>query len=111
MTGLLWAALLVMTLLGSVASWMLKLASRDLVPTHLLRDWHLYAGGAGYLCAALINIWVLRHMDLSVVMPMTALTYVWTLILARLFIGEKLNARKIAGVAAILGGVVLIATM
>jgi drug/metabolite transporter (DMT)-like permease len=50
-------------------------------------------------------------MDLSVVLPMTALTYVWTLILARLFIGEKLNARKIAGVAAILGGVVLIATM
>lgn len=111
MTGVLWVALLLMTLLGSVASWMLKLASKDLSPARLLRDWHLYAGGSGYVCAALINIWVLRYMDLSVVLPMTALTYVWTLILARLFLGERLNVLKIGGVAAILGGVVLIATM
>ncbi|MCI1747021.1 MAG: DMT family transporter [Acidipropionibacterium sp.] len=111
MTGLVWSALLVMTLLGSLASWMLKLASADLRPTHLIRDWHLYAGGAGYLCAALINIWVLRYMDLSAVLPLTALTYVWTLILARLFLGERLNRWKIGGVTAILLGVALIATM
>lgn len=111
MTALLWSGLLVMTLLGSLASWMLKLASADLRPRHLIADWHFYAGGVGYLCAALINVWVLRHMDLSMVLPLTAMTYVWTLLLARLLLVEKLNGWRIGGVTAILVGVVLIATM
>lgn len=105
---LLWSAVLLMTLLGSVASLMLKFASADLRPTSLLRDWHFYAGGFGYLLAALLNIWVLRHLDLSVVLPLTALTYVWTLGIARLVLGELLTWRKVLGVALILVGIVLI---
>ena len=110
MTLLLWAGMLTMTLNGALSSWMLKLASGDLRPARLIRNWHLWAGAAGYLCAAVINIWVLRHMDLSVVLPMTALTYLWTLLLARLFLGESLDRWRIGGVTAILVGVVLIAT-
>lgn len=105
---LLWSAVLLMTLLGSVASLMLKFASADLRPMSLLSDWHFYAGGFGYLLAALLNIWVLRHLDLSVVLPLTALTYVWTLVIARLVLGELLTWRKVMGVALILVGVVLI---
>lgn len=105
---LVWSALLLMTLLGSVASLMLKFASADLRPQRLLRDWHFYAGGAGYLVAALLNIWVLRHLDLSVVLPLTALTYAWTLAIARIVLGESLTWRKLGGVGLILLGVALI---
>lgn len=109
MTAVLIDVLLVMTILGAVSSWMLKLASEDLVPTHLLVDWHFWAGGLGYLMAALLNIWVLRHLDLSLVLPVTALTYVWTLLIGKWFLSEPLNRAKVAGVGAILVGVLLIA--
>lgn len=101
--------LLVMTLMGALSSWMLKLASADLSPRHLVVDWHFYAGGFGYLLAALLNIWVLRHLDLSLVLPVTALTYVWTLAIGHWFLGESVTAAKVAGVGAIVLGVVLIA--
>ncbi|MEL4357144.1 MULTISPECIES: EamA family transporter [unclassified Luteococcus] len=104
------AAVLGMTILGSVASLMLKMASGNTRSRDLLTDWHFHAGGLGYLAAALINIWVLRHLDLSVVLPLTALTYVWTLLIARAFLGERLTWRKLAGVGLILLGVVLIAS-
>ncbi|MEL4503950.1 EamA family transporter [Luteococcus sp. H138] len=103
-------AVIGMTVLGAVASLMLKLASGNLRVAHLLTDWHFYAGGLGYLSAALVNIWVLRHLELSVVLPLTALTYVWTLLIARVFLGESLTWRKLAGVGLILLGVLLIAT-
>lgn len=103
-------AVIGMTLLGALASLMLKLASGNLRATALLTDWHFYAGGLGYLGAALVNIWVLRHLDLSVVLPLTALTYVWTLLIARVFLAERLTWRKLLGVGLILLGVLLIAT-
>lgn len=108
MTWLLVVVLLVMTVLGALASWMLKLASADLAPSHLIRDPHFWAGGFGYVLAACLNIWVLRHLDLSVVLPMTALTYVWTLVIGRVFLGERLTSRKVGGVGLVIVGVVLI---
>lgn len=109
MIALVWGTLVLMTMLGSVASVLLKRAASDLRPAQLLRDWHFWAGGTGYALAALLNIWVLRHLDLSVVLPFTGLTYVWTLLIARAFLGEQLTWRKAVGVGLILLGVVLIA--
>ena len=76
MTAMIWVAVVTMTVLGAAASLMLKLAAADLSFPAVLRDWHLWAGGLGYLLAAVLNVWVLRHLDLSVVLPLTALTYV-----------------------------------
>lgn len=107
MTVVLAGVLLVMTLLGALGSWMLKLASAS--GGAAIRTWHLYAGAAGYGLAALLNIWVLRHADLSVVLPLTSLTYVWTLAIGHFALGERLTARRVGGVLAILVGVTLIA--
>lgn len=108
MTALVWGTILAMTVLGALASWMLKLASGADGLAALVRDWHFWLGGLGYGLAAVMNIWVLRHLDLSVVLPVTSITYVWTLVIARVFLGEHLGVGKIAGVAAIVLGVVLI---
>lgn len=108
MSALVWGALLVMTMLGALASWMLKLAAGAESLGALVRDWHAWAGAFGYGLAALLNIWVLRHADLSVVLPLTSLTYVWTLILGRWALGEQLGPRKVGGVALIVAGVALI---
>ena len=58
--------------------------------------------------SALINIWVLRYMDYSVVLPLTSLTYMWTMILSYLILKEKITKRKIVGVILVLIGAVFV---
>lgn len=107
MTVLVIVAIIAMTLLGAAASWMLKLASSSTI-CGLFVNWRFYAGAAGYGIAALVNIWVLRQLDLSVVLPLTSLTYVWTLIIGHRMLAETITRRRLAGVLAILVGVSLI---
>ena len=77
-----------MTIMGSVAS--------------------LYAGGSLYLAASVLNIYVLRVLDYSSVLPLSAFTYVWTMFLARIKFGEKLTRRKMAGIFLVVVDAVLI---
>ena len=65
-------------------------------------------GGFLYLAAAVLNIWLLRYLDYSVVLPLTSLTYVWTMILSKLFLNEKITGRKMAGVLLLLAGAVMV---
>ena len=68
--------LLVMTLVGSVASLFLKRASGEAGIIAMLKNINLYVGGFLYLLSAVINIWVLKWLDYSVVLPLTSLTYI-----------------------------------
>lgn len=104
-----------MTILGSVASLFLKQASGSLkgdnlmaVALNMLKTPSLYAGGLLYLVASVLNIYVLRVLDYSSVLPLSAFTYVWTMFLARLRFGEKLTKRKMAGVFLVVVGAVLV---
>lgn len=107
--------LFLMTIMGSVASLFLKQASGSLKGESLwdtflnmLKTPSLYAGGALYLAASVLNIYVLRVLDYSSVLPLSAFTYVWTMFLARARFGEKLTLRKMAGVFLIVVGAVLV---
>ena len=100
--------LLVMTLMGSVASLFLKRASGSSGIGKLLLNYNLYVGGILYLLSALLNIWVLRFLDYSVVLPATSLTYLWTMFLSRLFLKEKLTKRKLIGMTLVFAGVLLV---
>lgn len=100
--------LLVMTLLGSVASLSLKKASGSGSLIGLLKNVNLYVGGFLYLSSAVLNIYILRHMDYSVVLPLTSITYIWTMILSYMILKEKITKKKILGVFFIIAGAVLI---
>lgn len=50
---------------------------------------YLYLGGGLYIICALLNIWVLKYLDYSKMLPLTSITYIWTLILAFLIFKEK----------------------
>lgn len=52
--------------------------------------------------SAIINIWVLRYLDYSVVLPLTSLTYMWTMFLSYVILKEKITKRKVAGVILVL---------
>ena len=105
---ILYLCLLIMTLMGSVASLFLKRASGSDGIKNMLVNINLYVGGGMYFISALINIWVLRYMDYSVVLPLTSLTYMWTMILSYLILKEKITKRKIVGVIFVLIGAVFV---
>ena len=99
----------VMTFAGAVASYFLKLASGDFKIPDIFFNIKLYIGGLLYLLAAVINIIVLKFLDYSVVLPLTSLTYVWTMIISYKLLGEKVGKKKIIGVGLILLGTIIIA--
>ena len=105
---ILYVCLLVMTLMGSVASLFLKRASgADGIKAVIINP-NLYVGGFLYLASAMLNIWLLRHLDYSVVLPLTSLTYVWTMFLSYMILKEKITGKKIAGVFLILIGAIFV---
>lgn len=101
-------SLLVMTMLGSVASLFLKRASGSKGIIAMLKNINLYIGGVLYLVSAVLNIWILRYLDYSVVLPLTSLTYIWTMVLSYMILKEKITKKKIAGVIFILIGAVCV---
>lgn len=100
--------LFVMTFLGSVASLFLKKASSAEGIADLICNLPFYAGGFLYLASALLNIYILRYLDYSVVLPLTSFTYIWTMIFSYFILKEKITGKKIIGVALILAGAVAV---
>lgn len=100
--------LLIMTFLGSAASLFLKKASGAAQMTELIKNINLYIGAGLYLLSAVLNIYILRYLDYSVVLPLTSLTYIWTMVLSFAILKEKISKKKAAGVALILVGAVCV---
>ena len=68
----------------------------------------LVLGVALYLGSSVIYAAGIRGGQLSVLYPMVALGYIWTIVWARLFFKEAFTGRKIAGLVLILLGVALV---
>lgn len=106
---MIYALMIVMAATAATASLFFKKASGcDGVPG-MLKCKDLYIGGALYVLAALFNIYILRYLDYSVVMPMGSLTYIWTMILSYTVLKEHISKKKIIGVACIIAGAVCVA--
>ncbi len=74
----------------------------------MLKMKDIYIGGSLYLLSAILNVILLRYLDYSVVLPLTSLTYLWTILLAYIFFKEEISKSKILGIMAIIFGVILI---
>ena len=103
--------LLIMTMFGSVASLFLKKASGSNGLINMLKNINLYIGGFLYVSSAVLNIWLLKILDYSVILPLTSLTYIWTMVLSYFILKEKITVKKIAGVCLILVGAIIISSL
>ncbi len=101
--------ILCMTFMGAVASVFFKKASGSEGILKMITNVNLYTGGFLYLAAAGINIIVLRYLDYSVVLPLTSVTYIWTMVLSYGILKETITKRKILGVLCIVAGAVCVA--
>ncbi|MGP1361638.1 MAG: EamA family transporter [Candidatus Fimenecus sp.] len=108
-TPLIYILILFMTFMGTVASVFFKKATQSGGKLFdMIKNINLWIGGFIYAGAAVLNIVVLKYMAYSVVLPLTALTYVWTLIVSYLVLKEKITPVKIIGVALIVCGALLV---
>ena len=97
---------ILMGVTASFASFFLKKATvNGLHIFILLRSPYLYLGGGLYVLSALMNLYLLRMLPYSLVVPLGSLTYIWTLILSWHFLGEQVSRQKIIGIMLILVGV------
>ena len=98
--------LLAMTYLGAQASVFFKRLAGESNILGILSSPYLYLGL--YLIAALLNIYVLSLMEYSKVLPLTSLTYGWTMLLSYLVFKEKINIQKIVGLLFVIAGAIMI---
>lgn len=98
-----------MTLMGALGSLFLKKSTGCEKLTYIVKSPNLYLGGVFYGTGAVMNIYVLKFLRYTVVMPMTAMTYVWTMFLSYFVLKEKMTKRKLAGICLILAGAICVA--
>lgn len=101
--------LIFMTVLGSFGAFFLKKASsHDEAKINIVKRSELYIGAFLYFLSALINVYILRFFDYTVVLPLTSLSYIWTMFIAKVLFDEVISKNKIIGVGCIIIGAVLI---
>lgn len=101
--------LVILTILGSFGAFYLKKATMIASNIrNLIFNKYLYIGGMLYFLSGLMNIWVLKYLPYTTVLPLTSITYIWTLILANKYYNEKITKTKIIGICLIVLGAFLI---
>jgi uncharacterized membrane protein len=76
----------------------------------LLTNYHLIAGVAVYSLSTILYVYALNKGNLSILYPIIATSYIWTLIFSKIFLKEPVGLTSWVGVFFILVGVALIAT-
>ena len=74
----------------------------------ILSNLPLLAGYCLYGLSTLLLVLALRDGELSLLYPVIALTYVWVTILSKVIFHDRLSVSKLAGIAIIVAGVVVL---
>ncbi|MEK3791538.1 EamA family transporter [Paenibacillus sp. FSL R7-0204] len=98
----LYLLLVIMTILGSLGSVFFKSFTEKKQFYLLFFGFFLYGGGA------LLNIYLLRRLPYTLVVPANSLTFLWTIILAKVFFKETIGIMKISGFIFIISGLFLL---
>lgn len=98
-----------MTLFGALGSLFLKKAADSMKSVmSLLLNFNFYIGVVLFCLGALINIVGLRYVPYSILFPIKSLAYVWTIIIAKIFLKEKLTKYKLLGMSILILGVLIL---
>lgn len=76
----------------------------------LLTNYHLIIAIAVYSLSTVFYVYALNKENLSILYPIVATSYIWTLIFSKVFLKEPVGLTSWVGVFFILLGVTLIAT-
>jgi len=76
----------------------------------LLTNYHLILAIAVYCVSTVLYVYALNKEQLSILYPIIATSYIWTLMFSKIFLKEPVGLTSWAGVFFILLGVTIIAT-
>jgi uncharacterized membrane protein len=74
----------------------------------LVREWRFWAGAALIAGVLLISLELYGSEELSKVVPLYSLSYVLIALIGQLFLDERVTVQRWIGIAAIVGGVVIL---
>lgn len=66
-----------------------------------------FIGGFLFVLGTILMILALKREELSLVFPITSLTYIWVMIFSKIHLNEKINKWKILSVVFIAIGIIL----
>jgi drug/metabolite transporter (DMT)-like permease len=100
----------VSSFIGSFGAVFLKMGAEHMKGgfATLLKNHWLGIGIALYLFSSVFYAMGISRGELTVLYPMVALSYLWTIVWARIFFKEPFTAAKVGGLAMIIVGVALI---
>jgi multidrug transporter EmrE-like cation transporter len=85
-----------------------KRLARDKFLHSVITNWRLAAGIGAYLVSAIFFLFGVRRGELSILYPLVAFGYVWTMFWSRLFFGEPLTRMKFLALGLILVGIAVL---
>ncbi|HLC20036.1 MAG TPA: EamA family transporter [Candidatus Nanoarchaeia archaeon] len=101
--------LIASTILSSIGAFLFKVASKDFrFRVASLLNKELIFGIGLYGIAAILTIIAYKGGELTVLVPLGSLNYLWAAFLAQRFLGEEMNAWKWRGVLFIICGIALV---
>ncbi|MBI2578463.1 MAG: EamA family transporter [Candidatus Aenigmarchaeota archaeon] len=89
------------TIAAAVGMLFFKLAAKQ----QKLLSPQFIAGGILFVLGTVLMILALQKEELSLLFPITSLTYIWVMLLSWKFLGEKINRWKVASVVFIILGI------
>lgn len=92
------------TIVASIGMLLFKLAAKQ----KKLLNMQFITGGFLFVFGTILMILALKLEELSLLFPITSLTYIWVMLLSSKFLGEKINNWKIASVFLIILGITLV---
>jgi drug/metabolite transporter (DMT)-like permease len=100
------------TFFTSIGQILLKKSSTTIVRSIKvnLTNYILLLGVGVYFISMLFNIYALKGAELTVLVPITSLSYVWTILLSLFIFKESMNKYKWVGLFVVLFGIVIITT-
>lgn len=100
---------IVTSILGSFGSLFLKLGSGKITKSwKTFLNWRLISGIGLYGLSVVTYVVALKGQDLTIIYPLSSISYVFTLGLSIRFLNEELNLEKIGGVCLIMLGILII---
>ncbi|HME87538.1 MAG TPA: EamA family transporter [Candidatus Nanoarchaeia archaeon] len=102
--------MVISSFLAAFGQLSLKIGSMKLQKklSDVFKNFAFMAGILFYGLSTVLTIVALKGAELSVIYPLASLNYVWVSLLSATYLKEKVNAYKIAGIALIIIGVVLV---
>lgn len=99
---------IVLTMFGAFGGYFFKKASSKESISKIRTSPFLYLGGIFYLVGAILNIIVLKRLNYIVALPLTSLTYVWSMMISYRLLKETISIKKIIGLFMIIGGAIIL---